>query len=551
MQYKSTTLCGMAQKNDGENLMNDNIFVIGGQVKGPSFIGRKKLVQKYRSDFIGSDKRRVYSIVGLSRSGKTSFVKEVFEEHIPDGVFYFYQDISVCTGFFSIWYSLCNELSDFLSLNIEPAQEQKKIYDKTLELVESISETEDQPDFENDLKWEKFQNNITKIFRFLKKLHIRSILVFDEFDRAASLFTLGTAQFSLFRTIFADGDIDVSAITISRRKMETIEGKVYQSSTLANVMDFKSFKGFDEDDIQEYFSIFAKKYGHELSISDKSKIRYYAGSLPYLLSIFGYYIVDSLLEQQKTDLEKIFSEKCPTVKKYYESCVEQLERDNYLEKIIPFVIGPCYGVTRLDLQVLESVGYISLDSEQKYICISEYFSTILSTRMLNLDIWDEIINLEKRLKALLRFEAQNICQKYRICGDTVNDIELEILKIGKIGKKEIETLQRFSENDTKTYFSVMSMKRTVLTIAGLWEKIFRKYFCNRNFDEFEPKLSRCYEARNPIAHGHEEEVLTDADRNIINSYCTEMFDLMGKNFPQSTRIPDELELLKKFRKTKV
>ena len=83
MQYKSTTLCGMAQKNDGENLMNDNIFVIGGQVKGPSFIGRKKLVQKYRSDFIGSDKRRVYSIVGLSRSGKTSFVKEVFEEPQP------------------------------------------------------------------------------------------------------------------------------------------------------------------------------------------------------------------------------------------------------------------------------------------------------------------------------------------------------------------------------------------------------------------------------------------------------------------------------------
>ena len=32
----------------------ENIFIIGGQVKGASFIGRRKLLEKYRKDFLES-----------------------------------------------------------------------------------------------------------------------------------------------------------------------------------------------------------------------------------------------------------------------------------------------------------------------------------------------------------------------------------------------------------------------------------------------------------------------------------------------------------------
>lgn len=53
-----------------------NIFEVGGQVSGESFIGRKAEIEKFRNEFLNSKKRKVYSVIGLARSGKTSFVKK-------------------------------------------------------------------------------------------------------------------------------------------------------------------------------------------------------------------------------------------------------------------------------------------------------------------------------------------------------------------------------------------------------------------------------------------------------------------------------------------
>ena len=63
-----------------------NIFEVGGQVSGESFIGRKAEVEKFRNEFLNSKKRKVYSVIGLARSGKTSFVKKIFE-NLPDNIF--------------------------------------------------------------------------------------------------------------------------------------------------------------------------------------------------------------------------------------------------------------------------------------------------------------------------------------------------------------------------------------------------------------------------------------------------------------------------------
>ena len=88
--------------------------------------------------------------------------------------------------------------------------------------------------------------------------------------------------------------MSVFAITISRRKIQTIEGGVLLSSSLSGVMDVEHFKGFDEKDINEFYSVLSEKYNYECSADDKSKIHYYAGRLPFLLSILGHNIVDML-----------------------------------------------------------------------------------------------------------------------------------------------------------------------------------------------------------------------------------------------------------------
>ena len=63
----------------------DNIFQIGGQVKGDSFIGRTEFVNTIRDKFVVSENRTAKSIVGLTRMGKSSAVKNSFYD-LPDNV---------------------------------------------------------------------------------------------------------------------------------------------------------------------------------------------------------------------------------------------------------------------------------------------------------------------------------------------------------------------------------------------------------------------------------------------------------------------------------
>ena len=523
--------------------MPENIFNIGGQVTGSSFIGRKALLDRFRNELITDTKKRVYSLVGLSRSGKTSFVKEVFNCTLPNNYFYHYEDISLDSNFFIIWFNVLSHLREFLESDCEFSDVEQRTVDRLLAKISSIVDVDAEPDIDaGGMAWNRFSESVRTVFRLLNKLSIRGTLVFDEFDRAQEIFRLGTNNFMLFRTVFADAEMNISAVCISRRRMVTIEEKIYQSSTLSNVMIFEPFKGFNKEDMKEYFRIFPERYQIELDEEQRRRIRFYAGNLPYLLAIIGSETVDCCRSGKKANIDLIFKNKCHTINEYYKACLEHLEREDFLCKIIPFVIGPRVGVTLLDASELESIGYLSCKEGDGYTSISEHFRSLLSAKMMELPIWKEIISLERRLKALLCYKLHDIAAKEELIGLSVNEGELAILKLCKFGLKDIGNLTaylRSSGTPNPTYFSVMSFKQTVRIIAHFWDLCFRKFFNGRDYADFEMRLRKCYTARNPIAHGHEDEFLNDADRNEINSYCNEIFSILSETFPQETAIPSE------------
>ncbi len=523
--------------------MPENIFNIGGQVTGSSFIGRKSLLERFRNELITDTTKRVYSLVGLSRSGKTSFVKEVFNCTLPKNYFYHYEDISLDSNFFIIWFNVLSHLREFLESDCEFSDVEQRTVDRLLAKISNIVDVDTEPDIDaGGLAWNRFCEGIKTVFRLLNKLSIRGTLVFDEFDRAQEIFRLGTNNFMLFRTVFADAEMNISAVCISRRCMVTIEKKIYQSSTLSNVMIFEPFKGFNEEDMKEYFRIFPERYQIELGDDQRRRIMFYAGNLPYLLAIIGSETVDCCQSGNKVDIDLIFQNKCHTINEYYKACLEHLAREDFLRKIIPFVIGPRVGVTREDASELESIGYLSCKEGYGYTSISEHFRNLLSAKMMELPIWNEIISLEKRLKALLSYKLHDIAVTLDLIGLPVNDGELAILKLCKFNSMDIRSLTSFLKSPgtpNPTYFSVMSFKQTVRIIAHFWDVCFRKFFNGRDYADFEIRLRKCYTARNPIAHGHEDEFLNDADRNEINSYCNEIFGILSETFPQETAIPSE------------
>ena len=527
----------------------ENIFIIGGQVKGASFIGRRKLLEKYRKDFLESSIPKAVSIVGLSRSGKTSFVKNVFENSVPESVFYHYCDFSTCKSYYQIWNEVLSALSDYIEFS-EFDTDKLRYVSSLKEKLAKITDAESSPDLSDDCQWIKFSNNIKAIFKYLKKLEIKAILVFDEFDRAKDLFVLKTPQFALFRTIFSDGDMSVFAITISRRKIQTIEGGVLLSSSLSGVMDVEHFKGFDEKDIDEFYSVLSEKYNYECSADDKSKIHYYAGRLPFLLSILGHNIVDMIhsFEEKgeatfKVDIDKIFRDKCKTINEYYEACIKSFLNEKYLQKIICIVIGPKFGITRQDIDDFINLGYI-YDFDGGYVCISQYFTEHnLSAKLSELPIWENIISTEKILKNIVKVETPNIKKKYGISACSVNDLEFEIVHMANISQKSLQPTMTFIRNENSTLYKVMSIAITIKIIKGFWGEFFSKYFDNKPISDFDMKFTKIIRARNGIAHGHEDECLNEAGKNEVDSYCREIIEITAKRL-SSKKIPDENDFLK-------
>lgn len=507
----------------------DNIFQIGGQVKGDSFIGRTKFVNTIRKNFIDSEMRTAKSIVGLTRMGKSSAVKNSFYD-LPDNVIYIYQDLNEWSEYCELWQDICYEIREQL----------KKMRIQTEEVADYFA------DMDNAyLPWIRMSRSVKKIFRYLSEINIKTILVLDEFDNAASLFKEGTKHFELFRTIFSDGNYYVSAITISRRNLYSIEGATYQSSTFHGVLDILTFKGFDEFDMNEYFEVFSK-YGLVLDKLQKNKIIYYAGNAPYLLSIIGHYIVEALNIGENVDVDKIFRDKCKAINDYYRDCIKHLERDDDLRRIIPFVIGPNIGVTQNDKDELFNLGYFREDNG-KLVAISEYFVTLLSSNMLQINIWDNIINLEKKLKQLIERELTRVVCHFSVAGENINDVFRVIMEnTPGIELGDIYRYDSFLMNNKKlfnldsSYLDVMSMNDAIKIIKECWSDIFSSYFNNDLYSDWDAKFVKCSRARNPIAHGH-EEYLSDLDKREVDTYCKQVFDILMENIKKV--VPDSTPYL--------
>jgi hypothetical protein len=509
----------------------NNIFQIGGKVSGESFIGRKEQVKYLRKVFIENEARTGKAIVGLTRIGKSSLALNVFQD-LPDHIIYIYEDLNEWSEYVELWQDICCAIKEYLEKNNKITSS----LSDNLKLMEGTS-----------IPWIKLNRTIKKIFEELSNAGIKTILVLDEFDNASVLFDEGTKHFELFRTIFSDAKYDVSAMTISRRNLHTIEGATYQSSTFHGVLDTIPFKGFDDSDMDEYFRVFEHE-GIVLTEEQKEEIVYYAGRAPFLLSIIGHYVIDAAEKGEQINITKIFLSKCKAINDYYRDCVQHLTRDGDLKRVIPFVIGPNVGVTQNDRDELINLGYLR-EEDDKLVAISNYFENFLSANMLQVSIWDNVINLEKRIKLIIEQELANVVDHYQVGGESMVAVQRNILEhVNGITDADIYRYDNFISNNLKifeiqsVYLDVMSLTDSFKILKDCWEDIFARYFNNDLYSNWNYKFDKCSRARNPIAHGH-EEYLSELDKNEVDTYCKQIFDVLAQNHITNETKPDEKTVL--------
>lgn len=494
----------------------DNIFCIGGQVRGDSFIGRKTEVKALRNLFVNSNVKTAKSIIGLTRTGKSSFVDNAFL-NIPETEKILY--VNVTLGDFSYY-----EMWQDIMWKLKKQLQRKELMDDEIE--ELLSNFD-----EEELKWVKLNHSVKDTFEYLNELEIKVILVLDEFDRASVVFENDTKKYDMLRELLSSPKYNLFTVTISRRNLNMIEGTTYQSSTLHGVLDPIYFKGFTEDDIKEYYNVLDNTYGICLNAEQKKEIEYYAGTSPYLLSIFGNKLVERKKVGRSIDISDVFQNDCKLINDYYRDIQRHLERDGDLKRLIPFVIGPNINVTQNDRDELVNLGYLLFD-EDRTIAVSEYFTQFLSINMLNFSVWDAIISVEKKIKQIIEREMDALVDFYQIYGESIKDIERKIVQNTPGAQKNISMYDTFIDSTQKkffktcTYFDVMSLNDSLKIVSNAW-CIFSKYFKDSEYGEWRGKFDKCGNARNPVAHGH-EEYITDIEKQEIDIYCKEILDSISK-----------------------
>lgn len=495
--------------------MMDNVFCIGGQVRGESFIGRKPEVEALRKLFVYSSVKTAKSIIGLTRTGKSSFVDNAFLD-IPESEKILY--VNVTLGDFSYY-----EMWQDIMWKLKKQLQHKELMDDEIgDLLSNFDKEE--------LKWVKLNHSVKDIFEYLSELEIKVILVLDEFDRASIVFENDTKKYDMLRELLSSPKYNLFTITISRRSLNTIEGTTYQSSTLHGVLDPIYFKGFTDEDVKEYYEVL-EKYNIRLNDEQKKEIEYYAGKSPYLLSIFGHKLVERKKANKAIDIADVFQNDCKLINDYYRDIQKHLERDGDLKRLIPFVIGPNIGVTQNDRDELVNLGYL-LFAEDRTIAVSEYFTQFLSINMINFSIWDAIISVEKKIKQIIEREMDGLIDYYQVYGESIKDIEREIIQNTPGAQKNILIYDTFIDSTQKkffktcTYFDVISLSDSFRIVANSWS-VFSKYFKDTEYGEWSEKFNKCGNVRNPIAHGH-EEYITDIEKQEIDIYCKDILESISK-----------------------
>lgn len=487
----------------------ENIFVVGGQAQGKAFIGRKDLLNKFKDLYL-KNKKVTRAIIGITRIGKTSFVKQVFKD-FPSNILIIEEDLNEWSTYYELWQDICLQITKFINRNFDLFD------DDAIEILEDLEQIQ-----QDDINWVKFNRKIKDIFEYLNDNNVRTIMILDEFDNAQKIFSEGTKHFELFRILFTDSKYNISAVTISRRQLSDIEGTTYMSSTFHGILDPIYFKGFNSDDLKEYFEVF-KNNDIKLSAPQISQIEYYAGNMPFLLSIIGHYVIESYEFNHNNNISDIVENKCKAINDYYRDCIKHLERDDNLAKLLPFTIGPNINVSQNERDEMINLGYLKVINN-RYIAISEHFMTFLKTKINN-NTWENIINLEKAIKTIIGNQLVKLVESYRVFGSDLNQVEYEILnKTPRISENDLLRYSGYIRNTYKTckinadYLDVMSLTDCVKVIDYTYEEIFKQFFGDQDKKEVIYQLEKCGNARNPIAHGH-EIYINESDRAMINSYC--------------------------------
>ena len=493
----------------------ENIFKVGSPVEGDSFIGCEDVLNHLRRNiFINKNS---LSLVGMHRMGKTSLMTRIHKEaeEIENLIPVFLDIKKYDRGTDSDYDEMLVGIIKILERRIKT---KNFISAEQCNFIETFQNSVFGT---NDFR-EKFQN----VFEELKELGFRILLTLDEFDSAENIFKQ-PADYELFREL-VNFKYGTSLVLISRRQLHMIEKKNESGSVFYGaVTKFPQIIGFSDRDVANFRNILAERYEIHLSDEHMEKIHYYAGNSPYIYSFFGFNLVELKQDNvEKIDIDNIYKINAATVMQYSEIIYNRLKIDGHLFKLIGVILGPKIDVTRQDIDILGSMGYLNLTQEGYNEIVSGYFTDYVKSKHIEGgDSWKNIIGVDTALKDLIKKEYGEISYDdwknkvstayQKFLGNKFNDSKYQ-----RDLEKNRHSGERFATEPS--IIDIMSPKDVCIFIRLLWDR-FSPYFGGKSFEVWQEKFESYIFARNPVAHNL-GRFLTQNEVARTNVYCQEIID---------------------------
>ncbi|MBQ9277981.1 MAG: ATP-binding protein [Lachnospiraceae bacterium] len=492
----------------------ENTFKINGIAVDDEIIGKKIEMEELKEEYLNGNNSVAYALVGLPKTGKTSFAKNIFKNK-DEKILFIQCDLKMFKDYYGIWKNISTKIKRYIDNNFN----KDDLYNSFIDSLYCLS------GISNDMEWADFILYVEDVFVGLEELDVKIIFLFESFDFADKLFD-DIQMFQVFRDVLSIYS-NVSSLVISRTPLHRYKNG--QASGFYNIFKIINFGAFNENEMNEFT---AKLLHYDISLSDEqiNKLDYYSGGLPYLVSIFGHYIIEDYSKGGSIDIDNILKEHSKIINDYYRDCLKYFKDSDYLKYILPFSIGPKIGINSQIKEDIINLKYL-YETEEEYIVLSKYFRNFLTSDLLEgISSWESIIGTEKRLKYLVKREYTRIVKKFHIFGEDEESILIGIMSncdiraFARYDGYILNNLENYSQ--VSNYLDVMSIGDVIKIIKNCWMDIFSEYFNNDSFDKWNSAFQLCERARNPFAHGH-EEFLNESETNITNQYCIKILELLS------------------------
>ncbi|WP_322175961.1 ATP-binding protein [Acutalibacter caecimuris] len=494
-----------------------NIFVVGPEATGDSFLGRKTEVEKLDEDIFLNE--GTCHLVGVPRIGKSSLIKRVLSLHADDeDCLILKRNMGESNSAFQFWCSVWEGILSGLEEKGIPLTSFQPFLDQ-LQAIDG-----------DDPKWYFRMNGpIKRLCCALGKNKLRLILVIDEFDAVLEVFGQDNCHYQLLRTLASEREHAVTCVVVSRKSLSLLESRASSLSTFHGVFPSQRILGFNHRDMEEVYNTLAT-YDIQLTDSASEQITYYTGNIPMLCCMLCKRMVDEYRGQPvDVDLiDELWRDSRERVYTYYDDLISHLQKDGFLDELSSILFLKGKSVNKALKERMEDMGILRpLVSEDGFYAYSQDFTTYLKLSKLNLPTWDLIIAVEERLKELMVSEYPQLMQ------DEFKNLSEE--KCNKIN--DITGLRLCWKTVSGNCRKLIAHKDEIFLIDGLgfgfvvdcilYEKNWKSRFSKRfpaNDGDWYARLELMRKIRDPLAHSH-GKYLSDSDLAQCNRYCEELIKL--------------------------